>query len=148
VHTSFFVRAFPSLHEVPSAFGLQAVWLALDKHCWHWSAGLGSPAVKHAPAITQLPAVGTNVQVPSTLQLSAVHARPSSQVCAVPAHDPAVHTSFVVHAFASLHDAPSGFRLHAVWLVPGVHTWHWFAGFASPSAWQEPSITQLPGFGE
>jgi hypothetical protein len=45
VHTSFFVQASPSLHEVPSVFGLQAVWLDPGAHCWHWLAGLTVPEV-------------------------------------------------------------------------------------------------------
>jgi len=78
--------------------------------------------------------LGEKVQVPSPLQLFVVQASPSSQVYAVPPQPPAVHTSFLVHAFPSLHDVPSAFRLHAVWLTLDVHCWHWFCGFVSPSA--------------
>jgi hypothetical protein len=87
-------------------------------------------------------------QLPSPLQMSLAQARPSSQVYAVPPHEPAAHTSFFVQAFPSSHAVPDGTRLQEPWLELGLQTWHWFAGLLSPSAWQEPSITQLPGFGE
>ena len=87
------------------------------------------------------------VQVPSPVHISLVQARPSSQVYAVPLHEPVVHTSFFVQAFPSSHDVPVGARLQALWLELGLQIWHWFAGFTSPSAWQAPSMTQLPGFG-
>jgi hypothetical protein len=72
------------------------------------------------------------VQVPFPLQVSLVQASPSSHVYAVPPHVPAVHTSFFVQAIPSLHEVSSVFGLHAVWLKPGVHCWHWFAGLTVP----------------
>ncbi len=59
----------------------------------------------------------------------------------------ALHTSFFVQAFPSSQEAPDGAKLQALWLELGLQTWHRFAGFTSPSAWREPSITQLPGLG-
>jgi hypothetical protein len=84
--------------------------------------------------MAQVSAVGEKVQVPSPLQTSLVQGIPSSQVYAAPPQVPAVHTSFLVQAFPSLHELSSTFRLHVVWLVPDVHCWHGFCGFVSPSA--------------
>jgi hypothetical protein len=38
------VQALPSLHAVPLDFALQAVWLVVGVHCWHWLLGLPAPA--------------------------------------------------------------------------------------------------------
>jgi hypothetical protein len=64
--------------------------------------------------MTQLPAAMVWVQLPSLLQESAVHASPSSQPYAVPAHTPALQTSFLVQALPSLHAVPSTWLLHTV----------------------------------
>ena len=37
------VQGLPSLHAVPLAFALQAVWLVVGVHCWHWLNGLAAP---------------------------------------------------------------------------------------------------------
>jgi hypothetical protein len=81
-----------------------------------------------------LPAVGVKVQLPSPLQKSLVQASPSSQVYTVLPQVPAVQTSFFVHATPSSQAVPSALGLHAVWLKPGEHSRHWFAGFAAPAA--------------
>jgi hypothetical protein len=83
--------------------------------------------------MAQVPAAGVKVQVPFPLQVSLVHASPSSHVYAVPPQVPAVHTSLFVQASPSLHEVPSVFGLHAVWLKPGEHCWHWFAGLTVPA---------------
>jgi hypothetical protein len=85
--------------------------------------------------ITQLPGAGTNVQVPSPLQESMVHANPSLHAYAVPPHWPAPsHASLLVQALPSLHEVPLALGLHAVWLVAGVHCWHWLLGLPAPLA--------------
>jgi len=54
------------------------------------------------------------VQVPSPLQASLVHGRPSLQAYAVPLHKLPEHTSFFVQGLPSLHELPVGFGLHEV----------------------------------
>jgi hypothetical protein len=82
----------------------------------------------------QSPGDNTKLQVPSPLQLSAVQASPSLQVYAVPSQVPAVHWSLLVHALPSLHAVPLVFALQAVWLVAGMHCWHWLVGLPAPPA--------------
>jgi hypothetical protein len=55
----------------------------------------------------QLPAFNVNVHVPSPLQVSVVHARPSLHTYGVNTHAPAEQLS-VVHALPSLHTVSVG----------------------------------------
>jgi hypothetical protein len=68
------------------------------------------------------------------LQASVVQASPSSQLYNVPLQVPAVHLSLLVQALPSLHEVPLALGLHAVWLVAGVHCWHWLLGLPAPLA--------------
>jgi hypothetical protein len=109
LQTSFFVQALPSLQAVPLAVGLHAVWLVAGMHFWHGLSGLIAALATHAPPMRQFSAVTLNAQVPSPLQVSVVQASPSLQVYVVPPQVPALHTSFFVQAFPSLHEVPSLF---------------------------------------
>ena len=69
------------------------------------------------------------LQVPAVWHWSGV-----GHPTAVPAQAPLLsHKSFSVHAFPSLQLAPVAV-LQVLVLVPGVHCWHWFAGFVAPLA--------------
>ena len=62
------------------------------------------------PPIRQFPDVTGKLQVPSPLQLSAVHNRPSLHVYEAPLQCPVLsHTSFLVHESPSLHVSPAEF---------------------------------------
>jgi hypothetical protein len=111
---SLFVHALPSLQLVPFTFGLQVVWPTAGAHSWHWFPAFVVPAATHAPPITQLLGFGVYVHVPSPLQVSLVHARPSLQVYAVPPQVPAVQLSLFVHALPSLQLVPFAFGLQAI----------------------------------
>jgi hypothetical protein len=72
--------------------------------------------------MAQFPAVTVWVQPPVPLQVSVVHARPSSQLYVVPLHTPLRQMSLTVHAFASLHEVPSLFVGFEQTPVAGSHT--------------------------
>jgi hypothetical protein len=64
-----------------------------------------SPDVQTRPSLQETPGVGACWHTPA-LHVSAVHWFPSSQLIALPVHTPAVHTSPVVQASASLQPVP------------------------------------------
>jgi len=101
-----FVHLSPVVHLSPSS---QVVPLA-------FCTGVGQTpvAVLHAPAVWHWSAVHTTGLLP--------------------VHTPALQVSVWVQAFPSLQVVPSVFGLHAVVLVPGVHCWHWLAGFVASLA--------------
>jgi hypothetical protein len=98
--------------------------------------------------IRQFPAVTLKVQVPSPLQASAVQSSPSLQVYAVPAHAPALHTSFFVQEFPSLQEVPSalaGFEHSPVAELQTPAVWHWSSAVqvTGVPAWQCPAPSQI-----
>jgi hypothetical protein len=65
-----------------------------------------SPVVQAVPSLHAVPLGALTCPQLPAVQLSVVQEFPSSQLIAVPAHTPAVHTSVVVHALPSLQTVP------------------------------------------
>ena len=97
----------------------------------------------------------------SSVQLSAVHAMPSSQFRAEPPHAPAVHTSVTVHALPSLQPVPfvfGGFEQTPLAGLQDPALWHWSgsghttgvaptqlpAWHVSPVVQRSPSLQVVP----
>jgi hypothetical protein len=146
-HTSFFVHAFPSLHEAVLYVCVHPV-VRLQESVVHGfpSSQFGPappthfPPAQASPVVHALPSSHASVLFECVhpvagLQASVVHTFESSQfVAGPPTHFPAVHMSPVVHALPSSHEVVLLFGLQSVWLVVGVHCWHAFVGLVSPAA--------------
>src|SRR5690349_21419477 len=82
------VQNCPSLHDAPAAVVDHAVCVMLGSHSRHAFIGLVLPAARHTPPITHPLEIGLSQRSPPSLQLSEVHASPSSQSRAVPRQPP------------------------------------------------------------
>jgi hypothetical protein len=171
------VQALPSLHAVPFGLGTAAhapvpglhvptlhalvsplqstdvPLLQVSVPRSHVSAPLQALPSLQSASFWHLQAALSTVQPPAvSLQLSTVHAMPSSQVTALPAHVPFVHASPLVHTSPSLQDVPSaaaGFEQVPVAESQTPAVWHWSCaehatGFdpAHPPCWQVSTWVQ------
>jgi len=148
-HVSLCVHALPSLHAVPfAAFGFEhdPVCGSQTPATWHWSLAEQTTGLApvHVPAwqlsdwVHALPSLQAvpfaafgfeqdpvcGLQTPATWHWSlAVHVTGLA-----PVHVPDWHVSLCVHAFPSLHAAPSaalGFEQDPVCGSQTPATWHW-----------------------
>jgi hypothetical protein len=97
------------------------------------------PAPSHASPWQGLPSLGQATPLPFSvivqlvpLQVELCWQLVATQVKAVPAQAPAVHTSFEVHRLPSLHAVLFGRFVHCDVDVPGTHAWHAFAVLIVP----------------
>src|SRR5262249_40518477 len=108
--------------------------------------------------VVEHPGMGACWQLPVGSHVSVVQASPSSQLTALPPHWPAVHTSAVVQALASLHGVPSvtavcaqpvaGSQLSVVQALPSSQLTalptHWSARQTSPVVQALWSLQAVP----